>query len=531
MSRSPGIELNYGVSLAALLALAMMMTAFVMLILWQRDLVREQTIRGQTALSIGLSQNLASDYSAAGPTDVPDHLQQMINITVESSGALCGATRFNDLEQFAGSEQCPSSLLSKALQQAASLNQPITLSIGTTWGIVLPGPSHLILATPVNGASGQSWTAGLVLPLTPVYETIRHSQRLVLAFLLVNLIILTAIGLFRFHKLTVRPINRLVRLADSYSESEDARFPALPERSEFGRLSNSLSSMLQRIEQNREELHTTVHSLELANQSLRDTQQEMIRTEKMASIGRLAAGLAHEIGNPLGIIQGYLGLLGKSNIDEEERTDFSNRAEKELQRISSLLRQLLDLSRSLPAQLQQVSIHAILSELLPIMQVQPLSEGIEISSQFNAVHDTLQGDPERLRQVFLNCLLNSIDAVHAARNKSGLIKVTTKTEPDEKLCVTIEDNGTGISSADLANAFDPFFTTKEPGKGTGLGLSVSLTIIEDMGGQMEIESRQGEGSLVHIRLPCEDKLAQEPHLYADKRACETPIDPARIGEL
>lgn len=510
MYRSRGIELNYAISLAALLALAMLTTALVMLILWQRDMVREQTSRGQTALTLAAAQSWDPRYLVTDRGDLPHHVQRMLNITVKSTGALCGAVRFNNLEQFAGSKECPSESLSKAIQQAISLGKPVTHSVGTTWGIVLPGPRYLIVTTPVYDDSGKTGAAGLVLPLTPVYQSIRYSQRLILTFLLVNLIILTAFGLFRFHKWTVRPINRLVRLADSYNEPDDATFPTLQERSEFGHLSNSLSRMLQRIEQNREELQTTVHSLELANQSLRDTQQEMIRTEKMASVGRLAAGLAHEIGNPLGIIQGYLGLLGQTSISEDERKDFRSRAEKELQRISTLLRQLLDLSRSLPAQHQLVSIHDILSELLPVMQMHPLAEGIAISSQLDATHDSILGDPERLRQVFLNCLINSVDAVHASGNKSGLITVTTKTEPDAKLCVMIEDNGEGITSDNLANAFDPFFTTKEPGKGTGLGLSVSLTIIESMGGRMEIESRQGEGSRVLIQLPCENKLAQTP---------------------
>jgi len=137
-----------------------------------------------------------------------------------------------------------------------------------------------------------------------------------------------------------------------------------------------------------------------------------------------------------------------------------------------------------------------------------LTEGIDIRSRLGAEHDTVQGDPERLRQVFLNCLLNSVDAVNASKDKPGLITVTTETAPANntgtpaaQLLVTIEDNGAGISPADLANVFEPFFTTKEPGKGTGLGLAVSLTIIEGMGGRMEIGSRQGEGSRVLIRLP------------------------------
>jgi len=512
MPRSRSVELNYILSLAALLALAMLMTLLVMLMLWQRDMVQELAIRGKAALTAGMGRSPAPVEAVAGAVELrQQQLQRTLKKTARSAGALCGAIRFNNHELIAGSDDCRPGPLSAALRQALSQGKPITSSVGAAWGVVSSVPRYLIVAVPVDNGPGTTGAAALLLPLAPVYQSIRHSHRLVLAYLLVNLIILTAIGLVRFHKLTVCPMNRLVRLADSYHDPDDETFSMLPERSEFGRLSNALSRMLQRIELDRKQLQATVLSLEKANQSLRDTRQEMVRTEKMASVGRLAAGLAHEIGNPLGIIQGYLGLLGQNHISENEKKDFSSRAEKELQRISALLRQLLDLSRSLPGHSQSVSIHDILTELLSVMQSQPLTEGIDIQSRLGASHDTVQGDPERLRQVFLNCLFNSVDAVRASNSKSGLITVTTKTVPEkttkaptEKLCITIEDNGEGIAPADLANVFDPFFTTKEPGKGTGLGLSVSLTIIEDMGGRMELENRKDHGTQVLIRLPCSE---------------------------
>ncbi|GBE53510.1 sensor protein ZraS [bacterium BMS3Bbin14] len=537
MSRVRGVEWKYVVSLALVLALAMLTTVIVMLMPWQRDLVRAEALRGQAVLSLYARQS-REKHDAAAPDG--DKLRQELNKAVKAAGAICGAVRFNNRAMTAGPGSCNFTPLFSAMRQAAAGNKTVTNPLGVTWGVLVPRTRYLVVAVPVADGADRTGAAGLMLPLAPVYQSVRHSQRLVLACLLVNLIILTAIGLFRFHKLTVRPINRLVRLADSYHEPDDEAFPALPERSEFSRLSNALSRMLQRIERDRETLQATVHSLEQANQSLRDTQREMVRTEKMAAVGRLSAGLAHEIGNPLGIVQGYLELLCQTGISEDEKNEFSRRAEKELQRISTLLRQLLDLSRSLPDQYRPVSVHDILSELLSVMQLQPLTEGITIRSRLDASHDTVQGDPEQLRQVFLNCLLNSVDAVNASgrlrtegrglrteggglrtegdavrasNNESGLIIVTTETvsanntgEPAAKILVTIEDNGVGISPADLANVFDPFFTTKEPGKGTGLGLSVSLTIIEGMGGKIEIESRQSKGSRVLVRLPCKDAV-------------------------
>lgn len=498
MPSSRSVEVNHAVSLAALLALAMGMTALVMLILWQRGMIQTCTTRCQTALTLAGHRNWTADrLDQLGP---PVQGEDMLDIAVQSTEALCGALQLGTLRKFAGSTECPSEPLLSALREATGNGSAVTTTEGKTWGVVSPGPKYLIVAIPVSHES-LTGAAGLVMPLDPVYRSMRHDQRLVLTYLLINLVILVAIGMFRFHKLTVSPINRLVRLADSYRDHEDASFPVLKERSEFSRLSNSLSRMLHRIEENREELQATVNSLEIANQKLKDTRQEMIRTEKMASVGRLAAGLAHEIGNPLGIIQGYLGLLARDGASEEERKDYSGRAEKELQRISALLRQLLDLSRSHADEYRPVSVHEILSELLPVMQMHPLARGITIRHSLNAQGDIVRGDRERLRQVFLNCLLNSFDAIRATGADSGLITVTTTEETGPILLVTIEDNGEGITSANPADLFDPFFTTKEPGKGTGLGLSVSLTIIENMGGQMEIEAGQEQGARVHIRLP------------------------------
>jgi len=315
VSRFRGVEWKYVVSLALVLTLAMLTTVVVMLMPWQRDLVRAEALRGQAVLAQYARQPAGKQGTA------PDNaeLRQELNRAVKAAGARCGAIRYNNRAMTAGPASCNFTPLFSAMQQAAAGNKTVTRPLGVTWGVLVPRTRYLVVAVPVAGGAGRTGAASLVLPLSPVYQSVRHSQRLVLACLLVNLIILTAIGLFRFHKLTVRPINRLVRLADSYHEPDDEAFPALRERNEFGRLANALSRMLQRIERDRETLHATVHSLEQANQSLRDTQQEMVRTEKMASVGRLAAGLAHEIGNPLGIVQGYLELLSQTGISEDEK--------------------------------------------------------------------------------------------------------------------------------------------------------------------------------------------------------------------
>jgi C4-dicarboxylate-specific signal transduction histidine kinase len=127
----------------------------------------------------------------------------------------------------------------------------------------------------------------------------------------------------------LRPVERLLQLTNSYRDEHGVPFLALRESNELAQLFISMQQMLHRISADREKLHQHVASLEQANQQLRATREEMIRTEKLSSVGRLAAGLAHEIGNPVGIVQGYLGLIRQSDVAEDEREEFCRRAEQE----------------------------------------------------------------------------------------------------------------------------------------------------------------------------------------------------------
>jgi signal transduction histidine kinase len=211
----------------------------------------------------------------------------------------------------------------------------------------------------------------------------------------------------------------------------------------------------------------------------------------------LAAGLAHEIGNPLAVIQGYLGLLARSG-QSDENQDFLRRADQELQRVSGLVRQLLDCARVSKGRPGIFSVHNLLYSAIEMVRVQAAFKHIKLTVNATAERDSVYVDPDQLRQVLLNCLLNSADATSSA----GEITLTTNLLPDRRLLrLCIEDNGIGIAEDQLGAVFDPFYTTKEPGKGTGLGLSVSRSIIENAGGWMKMESKTGQGSIMSICLP------------------------------
>ena len=158
---------------------------------------------------------------------------------------------------------------------------------------------------------------------------------------------------------------------------------------------------------------------------------------------------------------------------------------------------------------EDVSLHEIIEEVVHIIKVQPLMKSITIRLRFNAEIDTVQADPNQLRQIFLNLLMNAADAISSAGHGVGEIDIHTRVVTDgeeesaavKRLVIQFIDNGSGISSDNLENIFDPFFTTKEPGKGTGLGLSVSFMMIEQIGGIITAESTEDRGTTMIINLP------------------------------
>ncbi|HDH86602.1 MAG TPA: HAMP domain-containing protein [Desulfobacteraceae bacterium] len=339
-------------------------------------------------------------------------------------------------------------------------------------------------------------------------------QKIVFFYILLNTLFLALLSFYFIYRSIIRPINRLVKKAEEFKEGDTFFLTSGAEQNEFGKLSSSLNAMLRRLEDNKAELKTGIRSLEKANLELQQAQEEIIRSEKLASVGKLASGVAHEIGNPIGIVLGYLGLLKGSDLNNEERQDFINRIEKEIGRVNRTIRNLLDFSRPSKGEMKVVSVHKIIGDMVDILKPQPMVSDSEIFLDKGAKKDNVLADPDKLKQVFLNLSMNAIDAMGANQTKNESQKNTlsirtslsSETKPNKKVSgsriyIEFVDNGPGIPAEDLTRIFDPFYTTKEPGKGTGLGLSVSLRIIEDIGGDIKVKSEPGQGTKIIVILP------------------------------
>ncbi len=376
---------------------------------------------------------------------------------------------------------------------------------GSTWGVIWPAHERINLSGPLFAGERLMGAVTIGAHLGPLYAILRKSEKTILLYIFVNTIILVLFGVFLLSRAVIRPIHRLLGITDQFEEGEPVpSFGDVP-RNEIGQLFRSLNGMLRRLEENKQELRTHISSLEKANQEIKKAQAEIIRSEKAASVGRLATGVAHEIGNPIGIILGYLELLKGEDIDEEERKDFLDRIESELTRIGRIIKQLLDFSRPSTAEQRPADVHKMIRETVDMLVPQPIMAHVEIETALDATRDTVWAGPDQLKQVFLNIILNSADAMQSDAPLDGdprrrVLSIRTANK-DDSIEIIFADTGKGIPAEELVRVFDPFYTTKEPGKGTGLGLYVSYRIIEELGGSVRADSSPGQGTTITINIP------------------------------
>ncbi len=516
------LRTKIAINLAMLLLLAMVLIDLVSMVTVRRELIRSEVSKANLLLVFlkdALPNTTIGIMGTAGLA-FESLLIKMINDSQIENALIL---RANGDPVYLGSQsEISKNELVAYTKQALSSGEKTNHFIGTTWGLFWKQKAKLILSAPLLSNNVTVGGVSIVLPLDSVCNALRHSQQIIFIYVCINLAILTYIGIYRISKLYLLPLVRLAKRAEDYRDDDEIIFSVRKEDNELSRLSKALNIMLKRISADKEKLRSTVLSLEKANLKIKKAQKEIIQAEKLASVGRLSAGIAHEIGNPIGIVIGYLELLQQEDITAEERDEYIRRTEAEIERINTIIRQLLEVSRPSGSEHTAVSVHELIHDTVGVLQVQPLMSNIELSLKLAAEDDTVLADSNQLRQVFLNLIINAADAISVKSEVTGgKLEITTALEtdadPDTKssvarLIIMFIDDGPGIAGENLGNIFDPFFTTKDPGRGTGLGLSVSFMIVESLGGTMTVTSETGSGTTMKISLPL---FSQRPRL------CET----------
>ncbi|GEM_PF-3255590 len=313
-----------------------------------------------------------------------------------------------------------------------------------------------------------------------------HYYFSVLVFLSLGLCLLIALHTW-FGFLVMAPL-RAIQLAAVRAAAGDFTLPIQTEKKdEFGAVALSFNEMFAALDAYQHTLESRLRELESANDSLQSTQISLVRSEKLASIGQLAAGIAHEIGNPLAAVSGYVELLD-DGLDEDDQKDVIHRVATQLERIRIIIRGLLDYSRQDGGQLESTSLESCLDQALELAKAMPKSKQVTFDVQMEKAK-RVQAVPSQVVQILLNLIMNAIDAFSdEQRERKISFSVIEKNGFSN---FSVRDNGEGIHADNLDKIFDPFFTTKEPGQGTGLGLAIVHQMMTAMGGDIFVESDDG----------------------------------------
>jgi signal transduction histidine kinase len=304
-------------------------------------------------------------------------------------------------------------------------------------------------------------------------------------------------------RLVARPVERILAAAGRLSRASPGELPLLGPRDGSGglgldRAALAFERLAAALAEERAELAAKVAELTAANRALAEPRASLVRSEKLATVGRLAAGLAHEVGNPLGAVAGYAE-IARARIPAGADPDLADAVERiaaAAARIDRTLRDLLDFARPAPVDVRPTSVAAAVEEALRLARVQARFRGVEARVDLPADLPPVRADAHQLAQVFLNLFLNAGDAMEGR----GAVEVGAAVAGD-RVEVRVRDTGPGFAPADLPRVFDPFFTTKEPGRGTGLGLSIGFRIVESFGGALEAENDPRGGALLRLALP------------------------------
>jgi two-component system, NtrC family, sensor kinase len=483
-ARQAGLRLQIVVALAALMVLA-----FVPLFFAVASLARATVLGGREQSARSLGRAIAAHVADAYEGGRPDAVERVLREHAGRDGVdtVCAFARDGSRVACAGSP-----VAADAIGAPAGSGETVAVVRGTEGRAIE-------VASPVGGVSivlrmhvDDSGGPGTAL------------VQLVALYMITFALALLVFAYFALTRLIVRPIEQLADAADRVAGG--ARSMRVPRRgaSELGQLGASMQTMAERLIAEEARLVLKVEELTEMTRRNAEAQTQIIRSERMASVGRLAAGVAHEIGNPIAALVGMEELLLDGDLPPDQQRDFLQRMRRETDRIHTVIRDLLDFARpegpaastGAPA---PADVRSVVADVVALVKPQKHFRNVEVDVDVDGAPPVGLAAP-RLTQVLLNLVLNAGASVAAGRPEGGRVTVRARRD-GQHVRMEVEDDGPGVDPTVRDRLFEPFVTTKEVGEGTGLGLAVCRGLVESVGGQVALDASYTAGARFLVVLP------------------------------
>jgi len=357
--------------------------------------------------------------------------------------------------------------------------------------VTLNGEHFLVLTGSYDALKPQTGFRYLLLSSYEVrLKSLEETKRTLAALSILGIILGGAVVWFFLRRIT-KPLRELRDLAEAVGRGDFTRKMERFSNDECGDLAAEFNQMTSNLQSSRAELEKTVSTL-------KNTQAQLIQSEKLSAVGQFVAGVAHELNNPLTAVIGFADLLSSTETNEKNRHHL-DLIVRSSHRCHKIVQSLLSFARQHAPERKIVEVNPLVEDVLEIMAYDLRTSNIAVVKELGTGLPKLLADSHQLQQVFINILGNARQATEAFRRDG---KITVRTVATGKTVrVEFQDNGPGIRRENLNRIFDPFFTTKPLGKGTGLGLSLSYGIIQEHGGTITAESEHGHGAMFVIELP------------------------------
>ena len=344
------------------------------------------------------------------------------------------------------------------------------------------------------------------MSLADVDKDISRAQNHMIVFAVIAFVIISATISISINRYVTSPVRELVKATRKIAEGDlDYSIPVKTE-GEIAQLASSFSQMTLDLKKADEKLvewgKTLEQKVRERTEELRKTENQLIQSDKVASLGKLAAGVAHEINSPLTGILTYSSLLFKAKPDGDPDKEDLEVIVNETNRCKKIVKGLLDYARQTEPRKTLSNINEVIGKSIDLISHQASLQNVKIEKRMKPDLPKIMVDVSQIQQVFINILLNAIEAMP----EGGTLTVSSETE-GKMVAVRFADTGIGIPEELLPKILDPFFTTKTQGKGTGLGLSVSYGIVERHRGKLEVKSQVGKGTTLTVKLPIKEGLS------------------------